>query len=298
MSPCSSGSPAPQDSPVILRATPGAAMIAALPAHSHIHGTRALTQNEAQAREAAVTRLMAEAEQAASVAHDLESPELRSALLRLEKEPLKLENALAEERAWRLTKRQRCLRHDAEMAALDETNMTQQEKFAAQLGKVAPQTERIVAMDQEKAARADAREVHTDAEDATSEALRTKSSENVHQIVHKADNDTWVEHIRGWDELVESRTAEIEAAEAVEMPLLPQPLDGWMRPPPALAPAPSAAATLPAPAELHCEPTPWSTEQELRAFAVLQEEFPGLPLGQLNFICRLREGRSAWAPDE
>lgn len=78
MPPCSSGSPAPQEPPVILQATPGVAMATAMPARSRFYSTRALTQNEVRARDAAVTCLVAEAARAASVARDLKRSELRS----------------------------------------------------------------------------------------------------------------------------------------------------------------------------------------------------------------------------
>lgn len=91
MPPRSSGSPAPQDPSVILHATPGVAVAAAIPAPSRFYGTRTLTQNEARARDAAVTRLVAEAARAASVARDLRSSKLRSTRRKMEAEQLELE---------------------------------------------------------------------------------------------------------------------------------------------------------------------------------------------------------------
>ena len=135
MPPCSSGSRAPQDPPVILHATSGTAVDAALPARSRFHGTRSLIQNECRARDAAVSRLVAEAAQAASVAHDLDSPELHSvrlhsARLEMKAKQLELEDAQAAEDARELTIWQRRLRDDAEMAVLDEEIAAQEDKIA------------------------------------------------------------------------------------------------------------------------------------------------------------------------
>lgn len=107
------------------------------------------------------------------------------------------------------------------------------------------------------------------AEHAGQHAAEAAQAEQLHaevesrEAMREAERKAWDGcelFMRSWDDLVASRMANFGAAEAAGIPLLPRPMDEWMRPPPVLAPSPSVAAMSSVPAELQCEPSPFNTD--------------------------------------
>lgn len=83
------------------------------------------------------------------------------------------------------------------------------------------------------------------AEHAGQHAAEAAQAEQLHaevesrEAMREAERKAWDGcelFMRSWDDLVASRMANFGAAEAAGIPLLPRPMDEWMRPPPRSCP--------------------------------------------------------------